>query len=77
MATDRPIHDAAQCHELARHLAHDVKNALAGIAGVLDIVGRDLPAGSPGREVMPDVKQEIERIKTLLAEFVEKTRGVE
>lgn len=50
-------------------LVHDIKNPLAGIAGVLDILGRDLPPGSPAREVLPDVKAEIERIKKLLADF--------
>ncbi len=53
-------------------LVHDIKNPLAGIAGVLDILGRDLPPGSPAREVLPDVKAEIERIKKLLAEFAGK-----
>jgi len=50
-------------------LVHDIKNPLAGIAGVLDIIARDLPPGSPSREVLPDVKGEIERIKKLLADF--------
>ncbi|MBZ5648370.1 MAG: hypothetical protein LAN37_14240 [Acidobacteriia bacterium] len=50
-------------------LVHDIKNPLAGIAGVLDIIGRDLPAGSPALEVLPDVQNEIERIEKLLAEF--------
>ena len=50
-------------------LVRDIKNPLAGIAGVLDIIGRDLPAGSPAREILPEVKDEIERIKKLLAEF--------
>ncbi len=52
-----------------RRLVHDIKNPLAGIAGVLDIIGRDLPPGSPAREVLPEVKAEIEKIKQLLADF--------
>ena len=50
-------------------LVHDIKNPLAGIAGVLEIIAHDLPPGSPSREVLPDVRAEIERIKRLLADF--------
>jgi nitrogen-specific signal transduction histidine kinase len=50
-------------------LVHDIKNPLAGIAGVLEIVAADLPADSTAREVMPEVKNEIEKIKKLLADF--------
>lgn len=50
-------------------LIHDVKNPLAGIAGVVEILGSELPPDSIAREVLPDVKAEIEKIKQLLAEF--------
>ncbi len=53
-------------------LVHDIKNPLAGIAGVMDFIEHDLPPESPAREVIPDVKNEIERIKKLLAEFAGK-----
>ena len=33
--------------ELAAGLAHEIRNPLAGIAGVLDIASRDLPDTSP------------------------------
>ena len=45
--------------ELATGLAHEIRNPLAGIAGVIEIVGRDLPASSPARAVVKDVRQEI------------------
>ncbi|HSB74138.1 MAG TPA: HAMP domain-containing protein, partial [Terriglobales bacterium] len=35
--------------ELAAGLAHEIRNPLAGIAGVIEIIGRDLPASSPAR----------------------------
>ncbi len=50
-------------------LVHDIKNPLAGIAGVIDVIGSELPPESVAREVLPAVKQEIEKIKRLLADF--------
>ena len=35
--------------ELAAGLAHEIRNPLAGIAGVIEIVSRDLPPNSPAR----------------------------
>ena len=52
-------------------LVHDLKNPLAGIAGVIEILGGELPEGSIGREVLPEVKGEIEKIKQLLADFAQ------
>ena len=52
-------------------LVHDIKNPLAGIAGVIEILGSELPEGSIGREVLPEVKGEIEKIKQLLADFAQ------
>src|SRR5947209_2118376 len=42
--------------ELATGLAHEIRNPLAGIAGVIEIVGRDLPTTSPARAVVKDVR---------------------
>ncbi len=36
--------------EMAAGLAHEIRNPLAGIAGVMEIVGRDLPANSAAIE---------------------------
>jgi len=60
--------------ELATGLAHEIRNPLAGIAGVMDIVGRDLPASSPAREVLSEVQQEILQIKRILSDLLETAR---
>ncbi len=60
--------------ELATGLAHEIRNPLAGIAGVIEIVGRDLPATSPARAVVKDVRQEITRISRTLTDLLETAR---
>ena len=40
-------------------IAHEIRNPLAGIAGVIEIIGRDLPDGSPGRDVLKEVQKEV------------------
>jgi signal transduction histidine kinase len=60
--------------ELAAGLAHEIRNPLAGIAGVIEIVGRDLPATSPARAVVKDVRQEITRISRTLTDLLEMAR---
>jgi signal transduction histidine kinase len=60
--------------ELATGLAHEIRNPLAGIAGVIEIVGRDLPATSPARAVVKDVRLEISRISRTLSDLLETAR---
>jgi signal transduction histidine kinase len=60
--------------EVAAGLAHEIRNPLAGIAGVIEIVGRDLPATSPARPVVKDVRQEIARISRTLTDLLETAR---
>jgi len=60
--------------ELATGLAHEIRNPLAGIAGVMDIIGRDLPESSPAREVLGEVQQEILQIKRILSDLLETAR---
>ncbi|MFZ1917091.1 MAG: ATP-binding protein [Terriglobales bacterium] len=56
--------------ELATGLAHEIRNPLAGIAGVIEIVGRDLPASSPARAVVKDVREEINQINRILTDLL-------
>jgi len=60
--------------ELAAGLAHEIRNPLAGIAGVIEIVGRDLPSSSPACAVVKDVRQEIARINRTLTDLLETAR---
>ena len=60
--------------ELAAGLAHEIRNPLAGIAGVLDIASRDLSDTSPARNVMEDAKQEAVQINRILTELLDTAR---
>ena len=60
--------------ELAAGLAHEIRNPLAGIAGVIEIIGRDLPSTSPARAVIKDVRQEITQINRIVTDLLETAR---
>ncbi len=60
--------------ELATGLAHEIRNPLAGIAGVIEIISRDLPATSPARSVVKDVRQEIARINQIVSDLLQTAR---
>jgi signal transduction histidine kinase len=60
--------------EMATGLAHEIRNPLAGIAGVIEIVGRDLPSSSAARAVLKDVRQEIARINRIVSDLLQTAR---
>jgi signal transduction histidine kinase len=60
--------------ELATGLAHEIRNPLAGIAGVIEIVSRDLPPDSPARSVIKDAKEEALQINRILTELLDTAR---
>jgi two-component system NtrC family sensor kinase len=60
--------------ELAAGLAHEIRNPLAGIAGVMQIVGRDLPPSSPACDVVKDVQEEVVRINRIVSDLLETAR---
>ena len=60
--------------ELATGLAHEIRNPLAGIAGVIEIIARDLPSTSPARAVVKDVRQEIARINHIVTDLLQTAR---
>jgi hypothetical protein len=56
--------------ELAAGLAHEIRNPLAGIAGVIETLARDFPKDHPDREIMGSLKQEVRRIERTLNELL-------
>lgn len=60
--------------ELAAGLAHEIRNPLAGIAGVIEIVSRDLPPNSAARSVIKDAKEEAVQINRILSDLLETAR---
>ena len=60
--------------ELATGLAHEIRNPLAGIAGVIEIIGRDLPPTSPAHVVLNDVREEIARINQIVTDLLQAAR---
>src|SRR5208282_666550 len=60
--------------EMATGLAHEIRNPLAGIAGVIEIIGRDLPSTSPARAVVKEVRLEIAQINRILTDLLETAR---
>ena len=60
--------------EMAAGLAHEIRNPLAGIAGVMEIVGRDLPPESPAIEVLGEVRHEVVHINKIVSELLEIAR---
>jgi signal transduction histidine kinase len=60
----------ASLGELAAGLAHEIRNPLAGIASVVDVMGRELPQDSSLRVVMPEVQLEIAHIQTIINDLL-------
>jgi signal transduction histidine kinase len=60
--------------ELAAGLAHEIRNPLAGIAGVVDVMAKELPPNSPSRTVLGDVQNEVLRIQSILNDLLSYAR---
>ncbi len=60
--------------ELAAGLAHEIRNPLAGIAGVVDVMGKELSPNSPSRAVMEDVQKEVFHIQNILNDLLSYSR---
>jgi len=60
--------------ELAAGLAHEIRNPLAGIAGVVDIMSKELPPNSSSRAVIGEVHREILHIQAILNDLLSYSR---
>ena len=60
--------------ELAAGLAHEIKNPLAGIQGIVDILLRRREANDPEREALVGVRQEVERIDSTVRALLDRAR---
>jgi two-component system NtrC family sensor kinase len=60
--------------ELAAGLAHEIRNPLAGIAGVVDIMGKELAPHSRSRAVIGEVHGEILHIQAILNDLLSYAR---
>jgi two-component system NtrC family sensor kinase len=56
--------------ELAAGLAHEIRNPLAGIAGVVDVMSKELPADGPSRAIMGDVQKEVLHTQDILNDLL-------
>jgi signal transduction histidine kinase len=57
--------------KFAPGLAHAIRNPLAGIAGVVEIISRDLPATSPARAMVKEIRREIARINHTVSDLLQ------
>ena len=48
--------------EMAAGIAHEIKNPLTGIAGVIQILGRDLEEEDPRKKIIKEVLEQIDRL---------------
>jgi signal transduction histidine kinase len=52
----------ASIGEMAAGIAHEIKNPLAGIAGVIQVLKKDMPLGDQKRAVLEEVLSQVERM---------------
>jgi signal transduction histidine kinase len=61
----------ASIGEMAAGIAHEIKNPLAGIAGVIQVLKKDLPSGDQKKAILDEVLSQVERmdkaVRNLLA----------
>lgn len=60
--------------ELATGRAHEIRNLLAGIAGVIEIVGSDLSVNSSSRAALKELDSEIVQITRILTDLLQAAR---
>ncbi len=60
--------------QLSAGLAHEIKNPLASMKGSVEILASDFPAGHDKREFLEILEKELERLNSVLSEFLQFAR---
>lgn len=60
----------AQLGEMAAVIAHEVKNPLAGIRGVVQVIGGRLPAGSTDAQMMKEIVARIDSLDGMMKDLL-------
>jgi signal transduction histidine kinase len=60
--------------ELAAGLAHEVKNPLSGMRGALEVIDQRTPPGSPQKEIFQEILVQIDKLITIIQEFLNYAR---
>lgn len=60
----------ASIGEMAAGLAHEIKNPLAGIGGAIDVLADDYSQGDPRREIMRQIKGQINRLNKTVTDLL-------
>jgi len=63
--------------ELAAGIAHEIRNPLASISGSVQVLSKDIPAGSAERRLMEIIVSESNRLSKILEEFLRFVRPQE
>ncbi len=64
----------ASLGEIAAGLAHEIKNPLAGIAAVLEVLAGSFGDATEARELMSEVQQQVVRIRSIVDELLNYAR---
>jgi two-component system sensor kinase FixL len=64
----------AKLGEMAAVIAHEVKNPLAGIRGVVQIIGKRLPQGSTDALMMHEIVSRIDSLDTMMKDLLQFSR---
>jgi len=64
----------ASLGELASGIAHEIRNPLAGIAGALQIIGKQFPEQDPNQEIFSEVLSQVERLDKFVKNLLQFAR---
>jgi signal transduction histidine kinase len=55
---------------MAAAVAHEIKNPLAGIGGAVKVLGRDIAADDPRREIVEEIQQQVRRLDDTIRDLL-------